>query len=358
MTQSSNEAPVASGHAREVYAAIGSKTADFFVISSWRRCFKLYNLDPDSPGAPRRHSEAEVERRRSVNAGLIALARPHLDHAFRLLESAQCRILFSDRDGIVLDAFAPDEHDFSDHAIERWTGADFSERAEGTNALGTSLVEKRPLTIVAGEHFYARNTEMTCSGAPIFGPDGEIEGGLDIMRPVDTSGDPTLDRTILVVAVDVTRRIEVARFGQAFPSARLVLASRVGGNSSALVAVDDRDFVVGATHAARQLLKLTPERMRCPFPAQDLWPGTRPRVATTLAEAERTAIEHALARNGDNVSATARELGVGRGTLHRKIAAWQGLGPGRDRTGLRRPCASAGPRRRSPRSADARSSPG
>lgn len=47
----------------------------------------------------------------------------------------------------------------------------------------------------------------------------------------------------------------------------------------------------------------------------------------SLREIERAAIDGALARNGGNVTRAARELGVGRATLHRRLRAYRLIGP-------------------------------
>ena len=56
-------------------------------------------------------------------------------------------------------------------------------------------------------------------------------------------------------------------------------------------------------------------------------PGAPHRPAGSLREAEREAISSALARNGGNVSRAARELGIGRATLHRRLRAYRLLNP-------------------------------
>ena len=42
----------------------------------------------------------------------------------------------------------------------------------------------------------------------------------------------------------------------------------------------------------------------------------------TLDDLERLAVAQALHRNADNISATARELGIGRSALYRKMDAY------------------------------------
>jgi len=58
-------------------------------------------------------------------------------------------------------------------------------------------------------------------------------------------------------------------------------------------------------------------------------PGRSP--TGSLREIERAAISGALVRNGGNVTRAARELGIGRATLHRRLRAYRLLSPNADR---------------------------
>ncbi len=46
-------------------------------------------------------------------------------------------------------------------------GADWSEREEGTNGIGTCIAENRPVIVYREEHFRACHIGLSCSGAPI-----------------------------------------------------------------------------------------------------------------------------------------------------------------------------------------------
>jgi sigma-54 dependent transcriptional regulator, acetoin dehydrogenase operon transcriptional activator AcoR len=59
-------------------------------------------------------------------------------------------------------------------------GANWSEAAKGTNAVGTTLIEELPVLVHADEHFLHANHFLTCSAAPILDPRGNILGALDV----------------------------------------------------------------------------------------------------------------------------------------------------------------------------------
>jgi transcriptional regulator of acetoin/glycerol metabolism len=61
-----------------------------------------------------------------------------------------------------------------------WLGADWSEAREGTNGIGTCLVERQSVTIHRDEHFRGRHTGLTCSASPVFDPHGDLLAVLDV----------------------------------------------------------------------------------------------------------------------------------------------------------------------------------
>ena len=65
------------------------------------------------------------------------------------------------------------------HAIAR-IGVDLSERAVGTTAIGAALAERVPVWLHRGEHFFDDTAVYSCAGAPLFGPDGDCVGMLDL----------------------------------------------------------------------------------------------------------------------------------------------------------------------------------
>ena len=61
-------------------------------------------------------------------------------------------------------------------------GVCWSEASRGTNALGTALVEVRPMVIDYNEHFLDRLSPFCCTSVPIRDPAGRVQGVLDLTR--------------------------------------------------------------------------------------------------------------------------------------------------------------------------------
>ncbi len=300
------EAAIASGHA--------AKSA---VVASWSRSSRFHQLDPAGTRPPLRLTEAELARIRERAAPLLQAARPVMDRLYQAVGATGCCVLLAAGDGVPVDrrGAAADDAIFASWGL--WTGAIWSEEYEGTNGIGTCLVEKRPLTIDRDQHFFTRNTLLSCTASPIYDQDAKLAGVLDISSCRADRTEAFADLITLAVS-EAARRIEAEMFKAAFSKARIVLVPAPDGQGGGLLAVDADDLVIGATRAARVALGLASDRAFQPMPAADLLCGPGAGLEQ-LGDVERGVLQRALLRAQGNVSAAAKALGVSRATLHRKL---------------------------------------
>ncbi len=239
-------------HADKVHAAIASDAAaKSALVASWRRSANLHHLDPATRMGPVRLTQGELNDARRRIEPLLSAAQSSLDRLYQAVGGVGCCVLLADRDGIPIDrrGAASDDKTFQQWGL--WTGTVWSEEAEGTNGIGTCLVEQRTLTIHADQHFFDRNTLLSCTTAPIYDHEGNLAAALDVSscRADLTEGFVQL---ISMAVSDAARRIEADHFRLAFPDARILLAPTVDRGAGALLAVDGDDLVIGASRAARQ----------------------------------------------------------------------------------------------------------
>ncbi|MEM1079351.1 MAG: GAF domain-containing protein [Pseudomonadota bacterium] len=305
-------------HVAAVHKAVAapSAAAQSRLMASWQRSIGVHKLDPGRQHRPYRLTAAELRNRCAADAAMIRAAAPILDHLFKALRLSGCALFLADRGGCVLDLRAElgDQADLS--ACNLVPGADWSEAAEGTNGIGTCATDGRAITVEQGAHFSARNIRMTCIGAPIFGPQGELAGVLDASSARQDHA-ACLNGLIAETVTQAARSIEAELFREAHPTARIVMLEGWVLGASGLMAVDQDDVVIGATHAARKSLGLRADTVFSPIPAADLLGRTDSHAG--FDRAEYAAMKRALLRANGNVSAAARALGIGRATLYRRM---------------------------------------
>jgi transcriptional regulator of acetoin/glycerol metabolism len=93
-------------------------------------------------------------------------------------------------------------------------GATWTESLRGTNALGTALVEGRPVAIDSGEHFLGRLARFSCRSLPIADPHGNAIGVLDLTRDGQL---PLAHDTLSMLVGAAASHIEARLFEAFFP---------------------------------------------------------------------------------------------------------------------------------------------
>jgi len=102
-------------------------------------------------------TEVELLRTREKAGPLLRVAQPVMDRLYQAVGAAGCCVLLAGGDGIPIERRGAAGDDTTFQSWGLWTGAVWSEEHEGTNGIGTCLVEKRPLTIDRDQHFFSRN---------------------------------------------------------------------------------------------------------------------------------------------------------------------------------------------------------
>jgi transcriptional regulator of acetoin/glycerol metabolism len=306
-----------SRHVHEIENAIASRAgAASAIIASWRRSSAAHKLDPAEYRPPRRLTDMELKEARQSIEPLMRVAQAKLDRLFLAVGGAGCCVVLADRNGVPVDRRGAPADDRTFHSWGLWHGAVWSEDSEGTNGIGTCIVEQRTLTIHRDQHFYARNTLLSCTTAPIFDHEGKLVAVLD----VSSCRADLIEGFVHLVSIavsDAARRIEAEHFRASFPRARIMLAPGPDKHAAALLAIDGDDVVVGANRSARQSLGITQAALDRGVLAGTLIKGAA-RGAGAFAEAERGVVHRALVETDGKLSAAAKALGISRTTLYRK----------------------------------------
>lgn len=315
--------PHSNLHVSAIQSALArGEAARSKLVASWSRSAHLHGLDPARAAKSHRMTETEITTAREAMGQILHAADSSLDRLFAAVGGMGCCVMLANTNGVPLTrrGAAGDDSTFADWGL--WLGTQWSEAAQGTNGIGTALVEQRLVTIGRNQHFLAQNTILSCISAPIFDAQGQMAGVLDISS---ARSDITDGVTALIVQAlsDAAQRIEADSFHAAFPRARMVMVPGAPRAAPSLLAVDNDDLIIGATRAARLALNLPRDLARSPVPAADALAraaNTAP-ACERLQDGERAVLIRALARAQGNASAAARSLGISRATFHRKIGS-------------------------------------
>lgn len=148
------------------------------VAKSWERHGKQH--DPLAKAEIDKLESHQLRQQMEKNKLLLEVAVPTMNEIYQHIKGSGSLVILTDAGGYILKAIGDDR--FYDKAVRvnLSEGVNWGEHVKGTNAIGTSLVEKAPVTIFAHEHFYKENHFLTCAAAPIFDFNGKLIGILDI----------------------------------------------------------------------------------------------------------------------------------------------------------------------------------
>ena len=339
-----------------------------WIARSWQRCLaggqkphQNVSFDMVSAEALRRSEEA--------NHTLLTAARPVLEKLGHAIAATRYFAILTNAAGTAIEVNGPiDRSDPRAHAIAR-VGVDLSEQSVGTTAISAALTELHPVWLHRGEHFYAGNSVYSCAGAPVFGPDGHVVGMLDLTG-VETHERPELKYLVAQSARSIENALTLQR-----PHSLLVRLNwpgrQLGDETDGIVCLCAEGWVTGTNQAARQMvaqLGVTQQHGQAPIHASEifampfemlfdvaghddtvdaktidipLWSGLRLTASTqmhtglqlpdrpkrssamgehhSLRDLEAAMIRKAVAQARGNVMQAARELGISRATVYRKL---------------------------------------
>ncbi|MBV6824090.1 sigma-54-dependent Fis family transcriptional regulator [Pseudomonas sp. PD9R] len=252
-----------SRHAQQVLTVTQGKThlhgpgSDPSIARSWLRCLEDYHLDPALTMAPTVLEHGRVLESRERLQQVLQIAGNEMTSLHQQLSGAGHAVLLTDARGVILNCVtAPTERKIFERA-GLWLGADWSEACEGTNGIGTCLVERQSLTIHQDEHFRGRHTGLTCSASPVFDPHGELLAVLDVSSARHEMSRQSQFHTMALVNLSA-KMIESCYFLRYFDNQWLLRfhlqAESVGLFSEGLLAFDGEGRICAVNQSALNLL--------------------------------------------------------------------------------------------------------
>ncbi len=178
-------------HANRVIATVrrhaSGETCSNLILRSWQRCVNDYALNPGGAHEGCETTRAELEQRLERNDLLLTNAKAEMSSLVQQFVNLDTVVVIADSAGIVLHAMG--DGDFARQAarVGMRPGGDWSERANGTNGIGTCLAEGKLVNVDRSEHFFPNLTRLSCTGAPIFDDAGDLAGVLDVSSEPDLS---------------------------------------------------------------------------------------------------------------------------------------------------------------------------
>lgn len=148
------------------------------IQKSWERCHSK-GLDPITIDKEHILGEYELKEYYVQYDEILYYSSTILKDIYQSIRGTDFLLLLATPEGYIIDALG--DPSFIRHAnnVALKKGANWLEESKGTNAIGTAIVEKKPILVHGSEHFWQDNHFLTCAAAPILAPDGQLLGVLN-----------------------------------------------------------------------------------------------------------------------------------------------------------------------------------
>lgn len=226
------------------------------VATSWERC-QIYQLDPDDSYNCDMNNW-ELGKKLKDKQQLIKIAQPFMENIYNFVKGSGFQVVLSDEDGYILDVIGDQSVLECVKMVQLVPGGNWNEQIKGTNAIGTAIVEKSPVQIYAMEHYLRENHFLTCSAAPIFDPEGQLCGVLDVSGNYQMANPHTLGMVVAaVMAIENQLRLRKATSSLyfAYKYSNTIMESMAEG----LVSVDSTGVITRINSMGSKILEVKPE---------------------------------------------------------------------------------------------------
>ena len=255
-----------NAHAQQVLQAVQGThanqgtIADRVITRSWRRCLDQHQLDPASRRAPNVVEHPRLQDHRAPLEHIIAVAHWQMSNLHQQLGRDGHVVLLTDARGVAIDSVFNESERAEFQRSGLWLGSVWSEDCEGTNGVGTCLVERQHVTIRRDEHFRGKHVGLTCSASPIFDASGELLAVLNLSSVRD---DHSLQQHFQAMALtNLSAKLIESCFFLGHDPQRYLLrfhpeAGFVGLLGEGLLSFDESARICSVNHAALDLLGLS-----------------------------------------------------------------------------------------------------
>ncbi|MGP8305113.1 sigma-54-dependent Fis family transcriptional regulator [Vibrio sp. YIC-376] len=155
-------------------------TDNNWLSTSWLRSEQAGLKQRRRPEDVRVTSATLKDRRHQLNFLLDAVKQFALPLFNQLFAHSNSRLILTDSDGVIIGSWGKPKFREKLTEIALSSGACWQEKLKGTNAIGTALVEAKPVSVIGDQHFIQHHRFISCSANPIFDHLGRLLGVLDI----------------------------------------------------------------------------------------------------------------------------------------------------------------------------------
>jgi transcriptional regulator of acetoin/glycerol metabolism len=219
------------------------------ITESWKRCLNV-GVNFEKKQAPLLLNESQLNFELGTEQTLIEITEIIFQQLSESIKGTGFILTLCNSNGIIL-LTKGDDHVLYRARINNFVeGADWSEQAAGTNAIGTCLVLNKPVQIFSSEHFCIGWQDWTCSGAPIKDPfTGKTLGVLDLSGSRNEIHPHTLS-FVIIAAQMIEEKLKEWQIKKQQKLYDIIIES----SSDGIIIINENDHVISMNLSSKQML--------------------------------------------------------------------------------------------------------
>ncbi|MFA6505807.1 MAG: sigma 54-interacting transcriptional regulator [Treponemataceae bacterium] len=231
-----------------------------YIVGSHERC-KKYGIDLDRVFSSRILHGSELTERLNEKQDLVVAAEPFVNQLYGFVKGSGFFAILTDEEGCILKVIGDENILSTAFTLKMIPGAYMDERSIGTNAMGTTLAEGKPVQVSGDEHFVKAYQQWTCSGAPIRDADGKIIGALDLTGNCENVHSHTLG--MVVAAVDaIGKLLRIKRVNEELALSKQYTETIIDSLSAGILTADLNGTVKTVSKLAAEMFGFDSSEMR------------------------------------------------------------------------------------------------
>lgn len=218
------------------------------VKDSWIRS-KEMNVDPFQRYGQMKKIEIDHYK------PLIECSVPFMEGLYSIVKGSGFLVILCNEKGQLLKSIGDADTLKMAADIQFVEGADWSEQAMGTNAIGTSIVINQPVQIYAEEHYSEICQAWTCSAAPIHDSKGRIIGVLNVSGPYEKVHPHTLGMVVSAVKA-IEYQLELIEKTEKNIMMQRFLEATTNNMKESILIFDTEGLIIKVNDQLKKLLQL------------------------------------------------------------------------------------------------------
>ncbi len=231
-----------------------------YIIESHKRC-ERYKVDINRVLSGKIIDGNQLFERLQAKQELIVTAKPFMNQLYNFVKGSNFFSILTDEEGCILSVIGDEEILSEAFSFKMIPGAYMDEKNIGTNAMGTTLAEGKPLQVSGQEHFVKVYHRWTCSASPIRNTKGEIIGTLDLTGYSESVHSHTLGM-VVAAANAIEKMLEIKKYTQELSMAKMYTDTVIDSIIAGILTSDLDGNIVTVNRCVAEMFGYTTDEMR------------------------------------------------------------------------------------------------